>query len=497
MIAKFVPVTASGSGRRFSLLFVPVAFCLTMVTLLCQVGSLVAFQESQPATNETKNSGLDSSVLKIDPLLIVQANAVWEILAKDENPIWPGWNAASTPILFYLPGVQDILLNHPNPPEGFVPYTGPIKFSGGQMMVRNGESLIEHDGQNTSREINGVQTLIVADTLSNRKQWLSGMLNDPRSVNEKLKQMAYYDMSADAYDQMATITHEAFHVFQNRMAQDKGANELNVRLYPCLSWKNNVGMALEGAALAECLRAGNSVKAREAAIKWLAIRNDRRAMLRSEAISYEDGNEFMEGLAKYTELKLGQVLQGREAPAQLWMAQGFTGLEDLTHMRETRLKQLLMNMSGEINVNNDRYGTAPIRFRLYYSGMAIAAMLDRFDPDWKEAIFESGVSLTDLASKALEPQPDELKSALANVQSGPEYEELVAAKRQLEVDGQADTAAMVDAIRHGPNTMLEIDYSGLGDVKSGIAFTPFGRPGRRQQPDHLHTRPDPGQYRLG
>jgi hypothetical protein len=156
------------------------------------------------------------------------------------------------------------------------------------------------------------------------------------------------------------------------------------------------------------------------------------------------------------------------------LAQGFAGLEDLTHMREIRLKQLLMNMSGEINVNNDRYGTAPIRFRLYYSGMAIAAMLDRFDPDWKEAIFESGVSLTDLASKALEPQPGELKSALAKVQSGPEYEELVIAKRQLEVDGQADTAAMVDAIRHGPNTMLEIDYSGLDDVKSGIAFTPFG-----------------------
>ena len=54
----------------------------------------------------------DPSGLKIDPLLIVQANTVWELLARDDNPIWPGWNAKSTPILFYLPGVQDLLLNH-------------------------------------------------------------------------------------------------------------------------------------------------------------------------------------------------------------------------------------------------------------------------------------------------------------------------------------------------------------------------------------------------
>ena len=303
MFLRFLPVPVSESRPRPSRVNVRLVFCLSIVIGLCQAELSLAFEDSSPATNNSNVAEQDASVLKIDPLLIVQANIVWEILSRDDNPIWPGWNATSTPILFYLPGVQDVLLNHPKPPKGFVRYTGPVKFSGGRMMLRNGDSLIEWDGQNTSREINGVQTLIVADTLSNRKQWLSGMLRDPRSVDVKLKAMDYYDMSADPYKQMAMITHEAFHVFQNRMAPDKGANEMNVRLYPCLSVKNNVGVALEGKALAECLRAKDLVEAREAAIVWLAVRQNRRADLSPEAIAYEDGNEFSEGLAMYTELR--------------------------------------------------------------------------------------------------------------------------------------------------------------------------------------------------
>ena len=131
-------------------------------------------------------------------------------------------------------------------------------------------------------------------------------------------------------------------------------------------------------------------------------------------------------------------------------------------------------MQGRLNVNNDRYGTAPVRYRLYYSGMAIAALLERLDSNWKERIFEAGVSLTDLAVEALEVNPGELKTALAKTMSGPEYDELVATKKQLEIDGKQDTAAMLDAVIHGPNTTLEIDYQGLGDVKVSFAFTPFG-----------------------
>ena len=64
--------------------------------------------------------------LRIDPLLIAEAAEVWTLIAAPENPIWPGWNASDTPLLFYLPGEQDVLINHPRPPAGFMPYTGTV-----------------------------------------------------------------------------------------------------------------------------------------------------------------------------------------------------------------------------------------------------------------------------------------------------------------------------------------------------------------------------------
>ncbi len=55
----------------------------------------------------------------VSPTLIAAAAQVWTILARPDNPVWPGWNATRTPLLFYLPGRQDLLVNHPQPPAGF------------------------------------------------------------------------------------------------------------------------------------------------------------------------------------------------------------------------------------------------------------------------------------------------------------------------------------------------------------------------------------------
>ena len=42
--------------------------------------------------------------LRVDPLLIAEAGEVWGLIASPNNPIWPGWDASATPLLFYLPG---------------------------------------------------------------------------------------------------------------------------------------------------------------------------------------------------------------------------------------------------------------------------------------------------------------------------------------------------------------------------------------------------------
>jgi hypothetical protein len=69
--------------------------------------------------------------------------------------------------------------------------------------------------------------------------------------------------------------------------------------YPVLSVENNVGLALEGRALVAALRAEIESAFREEVLQWLVIRQERRAKVPAEAIEYENGVEFGEGLAKY------------------------------------------------------------------------------------------------------------------------------------------------------------------------------------------------------
>jgi len=95
-----------------------------------------------------------------------------------------------------------------------------------------------------------------------------------------------------------------------------------------LSVANNVGFAQEGAALAAALRAASDTAFRSAVVQWLALRRQRRSVLPPEAIEYENGAEFSEGLAKYTEYRLLETLEGHGIvvrPAAV--AEGISGVQ--------------------------------------------------------------------------------------------------------------------------------------------------------------------------
>lgn len=442
-----------------------------MTALLLAPGFAIAQGVSE---GTKKSTGAPVVMLQIDPRLIAEATEVWALIAAQENPIWPGWNASDTPILFYLPGKQDVLINHPRPPQGFVAYGGPVRFPGGRIMVRDGPTILEWDGQNTSRDIEGVPTLVVADALSNLRQQVQGLLGDPRRPEEKAKEIEFSRLATDPYDQLTLIGHEAFHVFQNRVAPDKSANEMLLLDYPVLSVENNVGFALEGKALAAALRSQGESAFREAVLHWLAVRQERRGKLPPEAIEYENGVEFGEGLAKYTEYRLLESLEGRTPRPEMWWVQGFHGYEDLASRRSGLIDKMLQHMRGEVSVNNEPYGTAPLRMRLYYSGMAIAALLDRLSTNWKTRILQPDVSLTDLVVDAAHAGVDDLRRALMEARRGQEYEAVVAAKEQLVQEGRAQIDAMLAQIEHGVGSGIIVEYRALETPKVALAFTPFG-----------------------
>jgi hypothetical protein len=427
-----------------------------------------------PTASNSKGNSEPAATLQVDPLLIAEAGEVWQLIASPNNPIWPGWDASTTPLLFYLPEEQDVLINHPHPPAGFIRYNGPIQFPGGQILLRDGSTFIDADGQNTSQDVEGVRTLVVADTLSNLRSQVSSLLQDQRPTAEKIRDLSFADLATDPYGQLAMVAHEAFHVFQDRQAPDKGANEMLLFYYPVLSVSNNVGFALEGLALADALHTTDPGAFRRATVRWLAVRRDRRSGLPPQAVEYEDGVEFTEGLAKYSEYRLFQSLEGRRpGPTMLW-AQGFNGYASLAPQREKLLEKMKRNMSGEVAVNGDPYGTAPLRMRLYYSGMAIGVILDRISPGWKNRIFAPDATLTTLAEEALKAAPVEMEKALQEAKADPAYASLVQSKTKLAQEGKEHTEAALKEIEEGPGIGLIVDYSKLGSPKLGLSFTPFG-----------------------
>jgi len=235
-----------------------------------------------------------------------------------------------------------------------------------------------------------------------------------------------------------------------------------------------VGLALEGEALAAALEAEFEDEVEEAALRFLAIRHARRALLPAEVVAYEDGNEWNEGLAEYVEYRLFQALEEQEPVAGLEWAQGFHGFADLSARRAELITRLRDHMSGRVNVNNDPYGTAPARFRLYFSGMALGALLDRVGVDWHERALEPDTTLTGMLAEHYDPDPDELAGIWEEVQAGAGVAALCADKEALRAAGQEDNERLVRSITDGPGTCLVLDHSALAIPGVGLAFTPFG-----------------------
>jgi len=411
--------------------------------------------------------------LRIDPLMLAEAAEVFTVIARDDNPVWPGWNARSTPILFYLPGVQDALVNHPRPPAGFTRVKCELLPAGWTLDLRDGTTTLALDGQNTSIEVEGLQTLVVADPLSNLRPQLEVLLNDLRPTAERMKELTPERLGGDVYDELAMIVHEAFHVHQAKARPNKAAGERLLLQYPWLAAEVNAGFALEGQLLTRALQEKDEEQVFAAALEWLAVRKERRTKLPAAAIAYEDGTEFNEGLAKYTEWKLSTVLEGHASGEALRWRRGFHGYADLAPWRAKLLQQLGGNCSGETIVNGDPYGSGGLRFRLYYTGMAIGVMLERLGmDDWRARIFEPATTLTGLVEEVLAPSASDLADALARARVSGNWDKLLATKKEFEHAGQAAAVAAAEAIVKSAS-LFTLDFSKVDD-SLGLGYTPFG-----------------------
>ena len=146
----------------------------------------------------------------------------------------------------------------------------------------------------------------------------------------------------------ATALHEGFHVFQRTRHPGWQGNEGDLLLYPIENADLLVARRLETEALRRALLAADP--ARTACYARLAVdyRAQRFRAMDSAFVAYERGTELNEGLATYVQ----QLALGRTT----------------------------------IDVPPDEFPAGDVRLRIYTIGPAIAFLLDRIRPNWKESL---------------------------------------------------------------------------------------------------------------
>ena len=200
------------------------------------------------------------------------------------------------------------------------------------------------------------------------------------------------------------LLHEVFHLYSKPGHPSWRPDEMARYSYPVDSEENFYLLILEEEALARAVEADRPEAAANWAATALAVRERRIEQLDPEHLAYEIALEMQEGTAVYM--------------ARL----AVNDVRDIARLRE---------------------GVAPekIRWRFYDTGAALAALLDPFDPRWKnrlEAAPETtlagllGTALTERRIGVAGFTSDELNTLRQRAESG--IAELAAKRRQLRDD---------------------------------------------------------------
>ena len=322
---------------------------------------------SLSAAADAPSTADKADVLKIDPLMLVSLKECRNIMAQLDSEIFPGWDFHGTPVLFYRPKVQDVLIGFPRAPRGFSRYTGISPLGDEPIYVRNGPTLFAIDGQNTSTDFEGIPILVVADSFSQMRNQFLGILDRPRGFAAEW--LNNWNFIPSPHATIKLILHEAFHVYQDKTAPDKHADEADIARYPLLDPVNNALYALEGDILRDALLLRDSRARLEKIKEFIAVRTARQARLDKRLVAYENLVEYSEGLAKYVEYKYYKTGESVKPVAEMYYLAGFNGYKGIL---EEKFKSSVERMVKIVSVSDDsfgnKFGTGPARYRLYDLG---------------------------------------------------------------------------------------------------------------------------------
>lgn len=201
-----------------------------------------------------------------------------------------------------------------------------------------------------------------------------------------------FKISPDFY--VVLILHEVFHAHQANLAPARFAKALAVYAsesrYPAKDKEFAAAWNSEGSALTEALRAADDAVAFRLVQKFLQIRDARRgnAALSPDLFAYERELEWLEGLAKFVEMRFYEIAASRAGEAAF--ARYRPSLPPYLQWDFVRLERQLGQQNGDL--------------RFYLGGMAQARLLDRLSPGWQAKMMQEGIYLEELLRAIVGPE---------------------------------------------------------------------------------------------
>ena len=215
------------------------------------------------------------------------------------------------------------------------------------------------------------------------KEYFLGVRSQLPPVVNKLFPYQFATLPRDLH--VTLILHEVFHAYQATVAKDKFISAESVykveKLYPYNDKEFIDNWNKEGEILSKALNSKNEIEIKEYIAEFLQFRNQRRKNhgLSKDLIDFERKLEWLEGLAKYVEIKSYEL-----AKDKMKNSSNIKYQEGLTHWRM------------EFQRIKSRLGEKGSDYRFYLSGMAQARLLDILGLDWKNKVMKDGVFLEDL-----------------------------------------------------------------------------------------------------
>lgn len=337
---------------------------------------------------EQRDVKLNEDKLSLEQKTLMQA--VVCVKQRRGNDIWPGFADTPLPMISYNDSLEFLVQ-----PHGLQNSWNKVDdtFFGESYYSRN---LMQQQAFAVPVDTGWAGSLGTR-TYMNR-EFLLGLRGELPPVVAQLFPYFMATISKDQY--VTTVIHELFHAFEATKAEPRfhRADEMNALTssYPADDKSFARAWDREGAMLYKGYNTNSRDSLRHYAQQFLKLREQRRAAmnLADTLVAYEQALEWLEGLAKYAEMRSYELAAlCPKGTYSFEFEEGFPYWQN----EIKRLRKL-----------GDQHGD----FRFYISGMAQAFMLDRLNPDWKSDTAMRRKPLEELLRESLNDTVAENRAAL-------------------------------------------------------------------------------------